>query len=149
MRIEDEIKMDSFPSIQQKLNINLMYSYNWTQERLQSFFAGFGLTAQQYNVLRILRNHYPQALTTSHILEQMVEKNAGVSRLVDRLVKKGLVSKRVSKQDRRLVDVTISEEGTKVLEQLDEQHHQIDDVFNNLSLGEMVTMNRLLDKLRG
>ena len=149
MRIEDELKVESFPSIQQKLNINLMYSYNWTQERLQSFFAEFGLTAQQYNVLRILRNHQPKALTTSQILEEMVEKSAGVSRLVDRLVKKGLVEKIVSKEDRRLVDVSISEEGIKVMDSLNEQNHQIDGVFNNLSLGEMVTMNRLLDKLRG
>ncbi len=149
MRIEDEINIESFPSMQQKLNINLMYSYTWAQEQLQAFFGQFGLTAQQYNVLRILRDHHPKAMTTSQILEEMIEKNAGVSRLVDRLVKKDMVIKVVSHKDRRLVDVTISDTGMQALDRMDQHDQQVDDVFNNLSLGEMMTLNRLLDKMRG
>ena len=149
MRIEDEIKVDQFPSIQQKLSINLIYTHDWAYNHLQSFFGEYDLTSQQYNVLRILRGNYPKGYTTSEILERMMEKNAGVSRLVDRLVKKGLVEKKTSSIDKRLVDIVISESALKILERMDINRHRIDDIYANLDENEIEQLNRLLDKLRG
>ncbi|MEQ9051714.1 MAG: MarR family transcriptional regulator [Marinoscillum sp.] len=149
MKIEDEIKGEDFVSVQHKLRVNLNFTYLWTQDQLQHFFAGYGLTAQQYNVLRILRGAFPHSYTTSQILDRMLEKNAGVSRLVDRLLKKELVIKEVSAKDKRLVDVTISYKGHALCERMDEEMKQVDSIYNNLDLEEMDQLNHLLDKLRG
>ena len=148
MRIEDEIKVAKFPSIQQKLSINLIYTHDWAYNRLQSFFDEYDLTSQQYNVLRILRGNYPEGYTTSEILERMMEKNAGVSRLVDRLVKKGLATKKTSAVDKRLIDVVISEKALEVLEQMDNNRFRIDEIYSNLDTSEIEQLNNILDKLR-
>ncbi len=149
MRIEDEIQVKKFPSKQQKLSINLIFTHVWAYEKLQAFFGEHGLTSQQYNVLRILRGQYPEGLTTSEILQRMMEKNAGVSRLVDRLIKKGLVNKSPSDFDKRLVDVTINQKGLQIVENMDLERHRIDEIYSNLSEQEIDTMNALLDKMRG
>jgi DNA-binding MarR family transcriptional regulator len=149
MRIEDEIRIKEFPSKQQKLSINLIFTHFWAYEKLQTFFGEHGLTSQQYNVLRILRGQYPEGLTTSEILQRMMEKSAGVSRLVDRLVKKGLVRKSVSNFDKRLVDVTINQKGLQIVENMDSEKQRIDEIYSNLTEQEVDTMNTLLDKMRG
>jgi len=149
MTIEEAIKVSEFPSLEQKLSINLIYTHSWAYEQLQQFFGEHGLTSQQYNVLRILRGRYPEGYTTSEILERMMEKNAGVSRLVDRLVKKGLVVKRVSSIDKRLVDVVVSENALKIMEKMDMERIRIDEIYVNLNELEMQQLNELLDKLRG
>lgn len=149
MRIEEAIKVKRFPSPQQKLSINLIYTHMWAYDQLQAFFGEYGLTSQQYNILRILRGQYPNGLSTSGILERMMEKNAGVSRLVDRLVKKNLVEKSVSPADKRLVDVTISARGLEIVEAMDRARHRIDEIYSNLEESEIDLLNNLLDKLRG
>ncbi len=149
MKIEDEIKGEGFMSVQHKLRVNLSFTHSWTYERMQQFFAGYDLTAQQYTVLRILRSAFPLSYTTSQILDRMAEKNAGVSRMVDRLLKKELVIKEVSSKDKRLVDVTISYKGHALCERIDEEIKELDNIYNNLSLEEMDQLNDLLDKLRG
>jgi len=133
MKIEDEIRVERFPSIQQKLSINIIFTHVWAYEQLKQFFGEYGLTPQQSNVLRILRGQYPKALTTSEIHTRMMEKNAGISRLVDRLLKKRFVEKTICEKDRRLVDVVISDKGLRVLEKMDQNRHGIDAIYSNLS----------------
>ncbi|GMT50234.1 MAG: MarR family transcriptional regulator [bacterium] len=149
MRIEDEVKTTSFHSIQQKLSSNIIFTHGWAYDQMQEVFGAYGLTSQQYNVLRILRGQYPEAITTANIHNRMLEKNAGVSRLVDRLLKKDFVEKTVCEKDKRLVDVIISDKGLKVLEEIDSEWHRIDAIYSNLSDEEIHTLNGLLDKLRG
>ncbi len=149
MRIEDEIKTKSFHSLQQKLSANIIFTHGWVEDQIQEIFGEYGLTSQQYNVLRILKGQYPKAITTANIHDRMLEKNAGVSRLVDRLLKKGFVEKTVCEKDKRLVDVIASDKGLKVLMEIDREWDRVDAIFSNLSDEEIHTLNDLLDKLRG
>jgi DNA-binding MarR family transcriptional regulator len=147
MSIEKDIHQSKFKSEYQKSIINIIYTYNWTRERLQQIFDKENLTPQQFNILRILRGS-AVPLSTLQIRERMLDKMSDTSRIVDRLVKKGLVKKITNKSDKRLVDVTISEKGKKVLQKMDQFENDIAAIMKNLSLNEAKTLNKLLDKIR-
>jgi DNA-binding MarR family transcriptional regulator len=148
MRIEDAIQVDTFPSVYQKVSINLIYTMTWADVRLQEFFGEFNLTSSQYNVLRILRGQHPRPVSTAVIRDRMIHRNAGVSRLVDRLAEKGLLTKSTCEADRRLVDVVITPAGLDVLRRMDDQKARIDAIYANLSEDEALELSRLLDKIR-
>jgi len=128
--------------------INLLYTYGWTIERIKNFLAGEDITHQRYNILRILRGSSPEPLSTLQIRERMLDKMSDTSRIVDRLLAKELVKKCVCPKDKRLVDVTISDKGQKLLKKLDTEAANIDNVMNNLTESEAEQLSHLLDKLR-
>jgi len=78
----------------------------------------------------------------------MIDKMSDTSRIVDRLLSKGLVKKVICKKDRRLVDVTITDKGLKLLEKLDNKQDDMDDILSNLSEKEALSLSKLLDKIR-
>ncbi len=147
MSIDKDIKQTKFKSEYQKAVINLVFTYNWTIEKLKVFFEKGDLTMQQFNILRILRGSH-QPLSTLQIRDRMLDKMSDTSRIVDRLLVKGLVKKVVCKTDKRLVDITITAKGKKVLEKLDVHEKEMDNIVNQLSLDEAKKLNRLLDKIR-
>ena len=147
MSIETDINQTKFRSEYHKMNINLIFTYNWLIEQSKRFFEKADLTSQQYNILRILRGA-GNPLTTLQIRQRMLDKMSDTSRIVDRLLKKQLVEKVTSKSDRRLVDVTITEKGLLLLEKLDGFSDEMDAQFSSLSTEEAETINQLLDKLR-
>src|SRR5580692_11323667 len=113
MTIENEIKQPKFRNEHQKAAINLIYTYNWANEQMKKILDRYDITSQQFNILRILRGaHGP--LSTLQIRERMLDKMSDSSRIVDRLIKKGLVKKNICKTDRRLVDVIITKKGKKL-----------------------------------
>lgn len=127
--------------------VNLIYTYNWTTERLKRIFDKEDLTMQQYNILRILRGS-PLPLSTLQIRERMLDKMSDTSRIVDRLIIKDLVKKGTCKFDKRLVDVTITEKGKNVLSKIDSFEADIESIADALSETEAKSLNNLLDKLR-
>jgi DNA-binding MarR family transcriptional regulator len=147
MSLENEINQHKFRNEYQKSAINIVYTYNWLTERMYKVFDQWEITSQQFNILRILRGA-GEPLSTLQIRQRMLDRMSDTSRIVDRLVIKGLVKKSVCKNDRRLVDVVITDKGRKLLEQLDEYNDQLDDVMKNLTESEARTLNELLDKLR-
>jgi len=148
MGIDQDILQTKFRNEYQKASINLIYTHNWMLERSREFFASEDITPQQFNILRILRGSHPQPLSTLQIRERMLDKMSDTSRIVDRLLKKGLVKKITCKADRRLVDVTISDKGLKLLEKMDRHDSDMEAVFKNLTDAEAKTLNKLLDKVR-
>ncbi|WP_431212817.1 family 10 glycosylhydrolase [Puia sp. P3] len=114
---------------------------------MNALFNESDITPQQFNILRILRGE-SKALSTMQIRQRMLDKMSDTSRIVDRLVKKGLVKKTPNAEDRRLVDVVITTKGRKLLEKIDPFEQDIDKYMNNLSEEETRTLNLLLDKLR-
>jgi DNA-binding MarR family transcriptional regulator len=147
MGIENDINQQKFRSEYQKSAINLIYTFNWISEKMKSFFEEHDITSQQFNILRILRGaHKP--LSTLQIRDRMLDKMSDTSRIVDRLVKKSLVKKNICKTDRRLVDITITKKGEKLLEDLDLRNEQMDAILSNLSEEDAKTLNHLLDKIR-
>ena len=148
MGIEKDIKQAKFRNHRQKAGINLIYTLGWIRDRTKSIFEAEDITSQQFNILRILRGSFPQPLSTLQIRERMLEKMSDTSRIVDRLVTKELVKKITCKNDRRLVDVIITENGKKLLERLDSRQNEIDGVLGNLSEKEANILSDLLDKIR-
>ena len=147
MTLEKEINQRKFRNEYQKSAINIIYTYNWLTEKINKVFHEWDITSQQFNILRILRGA-GKPLSTLQIRQRMLDKMSDTSRIVDRLVKKGLVKKTICKADRRLVDVTISEKGKKLLEKIDAYDEQMDKIMMNLTEAEAAVLNGLLDKIR-
>ena len=105
------------------------------------------ITQQQYNILRILRGS-ECPLSTLKIRERMLDKMSDTSRIVDRLIVKGLVEKTACIKDKRLVDITISKKGLQLLEKLDSLNEHIDSILKGVTEKEAQAMNQILDKLR-
>jgi MarR family 2-MHQ and catechol resistance regulon transcriptional repressor len=148
MGIDQDILQSKFRNEHQKAIVNLLYTYNWVTEKSKELFASEDITPQQFNILRILRGSHPTPLSTLQIRERMLDKMSDTSRIVDRLITKGLVKKGICKDDRRLVDVMITEKGKKLLERLDARQDEIDNIIGNLSKKEASYLSELLDKIR-
>lgn len=148
MSIEKDILQNSFRNARQKALINVLYTYGWAVERIRGFLSSEDITHQQFNILRILRGAHPQPLSTLQIRDRMLDKMSDTSRIVDRLVLKELVEKRLCPADKRLVDVTITHKGQELLKRLDENQSGMDDVLSGLSEEEAEQLSALLDKLR-
>lgn len=149
MGLEQDINQHHFNSENQKALINLIYTYHWATERIKKVLGQDGITLQQFNILRILRGSDPQPLSTLTIRERMLDKMSDTSRIVDRLVLKGLVTKKMSATDKRLVDVSITKAGKNLLTRIDQKGDAMHAVSQNLDLDELKQLNALLDKLRG
>ncbi len=149
MTLEKDISQRNFRNLNQKSMVNLIYTYHWVVEKIKDLLSAEDITLQQYNILRILRGSFPAPLSTLQIRDRMLDKMSDTSRIVDRLVVKGLVQKNTSKTDKRLVDVIITDEGRELLSTLDLHNDQLDNIVTSLSEDEMNTFNNLLDKLRG
>ena len=148
MKIEDEIKQSSFRSPLQKAGINLLFTYHWMINQQKDFFKPYGITTQQFNMLRILRGQYPKSVSGADIKSRMLDKNSDVSRLLDRLLSKKLVAKSQSNTDKRAADVLITEKGLELLKQIDVSINSLDNILNGLTAEEATQLSMLLDKSR-
>ena len=148
MRLEDEIQQKKFKSIQQKLVLNLIYTTNWLTAKQDTLFKNSGITVQQYNVLRILRGQYPNPCSIKLIKERMLDRMSDTSRIVDKLFTKKLLLRKECPNDRRSVDIVISEKGLELLKSLDHIDELSKQTIKSLSQDEINTLNNLLDKLR-
>ncbi len=149
MGIEKDIQQMKFRNEYQKAVINLIYTSNWMREKTTGILEEEDITPQQFNILRILRGSQQKPLSTLQIRERMLDKMSDTSRIVDRLIAKGLVKKNTCREDRRLVDVCIAEKGLKMLERLDTKQNEMDGVLSNLTEKEATMLSELLDKIRG
>jgi DNA-binding MarR family transcriptional regulator len=147
MGIEKDIQQSCFRNEFQKMGINLIYTANWLNEKITHILANEEITQQQYNILRILRGS-ECPLSTLKIRERMLDKMSDTSRIVDRLIAKGLVEKSACLKDKRLVDITISKKGLVLVDKLDQFNDQIDAVLKGVDEKEAQTINLLLDKIR-
>ncbi|MDQ3022201.1 MAG: MarR family transcriptional regulator [Bacteroidota bacterium] len=149
MRLEDEIKQQSFRSEYHKLVVNMFFTGSWLNFRSFEMLKPFKLTPQQFNILRILKGQFPNPATVNLLIERMLDKMSNASRIVDRLVAKKLVERKTCIKDRRCVDVRITEKGITLLEKIAENESKFEKQFSNLSIAEAKKINTLLDKLRG
>lgn len=149
MKLEDEIQQKKFKHEYQKLAVNLLYTSHWLNGHYNTFFKNSDTTTQQYNVLRILRGQYPKPSSIKLIKERMLDKMSDASRIVDKLITKELVIRRECPNDRRSVDVVITQKGLDLLESLDNIDEKFKEVCKTLTEQEVKTLNDLLDKLRG
>jgi DNA-binding MarR family transcriptional regulator len=149
MLLEDEIQQKSFKSPHQKLAVNLLYTTNWLSSHYHKFFKDSDLTTQQFNVLRILRGQFPKPCSLKCIKERMLDKMSDCSRIMDKLVSKGYAVRNECPNDRRSVNIIISEKGLDLLKDLDFIDDATKDIFKNLPTHQIELLNNLLDNLRG
>ncbi len=148
MKIEDEIK-GRFRNEYHKGLINLIFTTKHLSYDFHQSLKKHGLAEQQYNVLRILRGFRSEApLCIGFIKERMLDKDSDVSRIVDRLFEKGLVSRVENKEDRRQKSVEITENGLQLLDSMSNCQQKEDTLLTNLTIDEVIELSYLLDKIR-
>lgn len=149
MKIEEEIKQKAFKNEFQKAMINILFTSGWLEHKQTQFFKQWGISPQQYNVLRILRGQNNNPITVASIQERMMDKMSNASRLVEKLKQKNLIDRKECKTDRRQVDIIITKKGLDLLSEIDNYINEHEKIMKNLSKDEALELNRILDKLRG
>ncbi len=149
MRIEEIIKT-TFPMAQEKKALlNVMYTQNVIADQFNELLKPFDLSAEQFNVLRILRGQKGNPVNMCTIQERMIAKTSNTTRLVDKLLLKELVLREICPQNRRKMEITITSKGIELLKQLDPLVEAHEKKFgNNLSEKELAQLNTLLEKFR-
>jgi len=129
--------------------VNVSFTHNWCNDKVKQAVAPYEVTSQQFNVLRILRGQYPNPSTINLIKARMLDKMSDASRIVDRLVQKDLVMKRINSYDKRAVDIVITEKGIQLLKKTDKEVNISAILSDNLTPEEAEQLNLLLEKARG
>ncbi len=148
MTIEDEIGQSHFVSDYHRAIVNVMFTSGWITNRLREILRPHKLTHQQYNVLRILRGKTPCACTATEVKSVMIDKTPDLTRLLERLVAKGLATRTVCENNRRALDIQITKQGITLLERI---QPEIDGFLGSLEVvseEEAQLLSSLLDKLR-
>ncbi len=134
-----------FDNSKVKALVNILYTASWITNIQNSFFKSFGISPQQYNILRIL-NGAKAPLKVQTIKDRMIDRSPNATRLMDKLCAKKLIDRIPCPEDRRVVHITITEKGKKLLGDISENLN--DDILKNLTENEATQLSDLLDKLR-
>lgn len=149
MLLEQRIQQSRpFRSEHERAAVNVLYTATWILEHMRDFLAGYGITQQQYNVLRILRGQYPESISTCDIRNRMIDRAPDASRIVDRMIAKNLVQKTPSVKDKRRIDVTITKNGLALLDAISVAMEGPDNLLRRLSTEECKHLNSLLDTMK-
>lgn len=150
MKLQKEIHQKRFKNEWQKVIVNLIFTHGWLKGKLKQKLKPYGVTMQQFNVLRILNGQYPNPISTSIIRERMLDKMSDASRIVDRLYQKDLIERKTCASDRRLVDVVITEKGRALLQKISLEEEALEGIASkNITKEEADLLSGLLDKIRG
>ena len=148
-KIEEAIKQSEFKDNYNKVVVNLLYTHSYLVNFQTAVLKPMDLSPEQYNVLRILRGQQGKPVTIAAIQERMLNTMSNASRLVDKLKIKDLVKRDECPENRRKVDVLITDKGLQLLESLEPQIATANKKAIQLEENEVVYLNNLLDKLRG
>ena len=149
MEIGKEIKQSKFKNEHHKLFINILFTGSWLNTKQTCHIKPYGISSQQYNILRILRGQHPNPATVNLLIDRMMDKNSNASRLVEKLRMKNLVERATCPDDRRAVNVAISKKGLDLLIEMDKCEEKCINELKTLSSKEAEQLNSFLDKLRG
>jgi DNA-binding MarR family transcriptional regulator len=147
MRLEEAIK-SHFRNDQHKALLNIYYTNSVLQTHYKNLMRPFDLTPQQFNVLRILKGQYPEAVRIGLVKGRMIDRNSDMTRLVKRLVQKGLIERINCPVDKRQFDLKITEKGMEVLDKLSLAVASFEDNLKGLSKEELEQLNSLMEKFR-
>ena len=134
-----------FPNNKVKALLNIIYTANWISSQQNSFFKPYGISPQQFNILRILKGA-KESLKVQTIKERMLERAPNATRLMDKLCGKDLIKRIACPEDRRVVHIEITEIGLNLLEDISK--HMKADYIENLTDEEAGYLSDLLDKIR-
>jgi DNA-binding MarR family transcriptional regulator len=147
MNVEAILKTEKKIPLESRTVIHLMLVHNKVTENISHSFKPFGISAQQFNVLRILRGQQGKPANLSTLNERMVSKMSNTTRLVDKLMNKGYVDRIVCPANRRKVEITITEEGLQALSEMDKVLNKTEhELLANFTVKELEQLNILLNK---
>ncbi|WP_372767351.1 MarR family winged helix-turn-helix transcriptional regulator [Lutibacter sp.] len=128
---------------------NILQTGNWMNEKFSDHLKQYALSIQQYQVLRSLRELGGEPANLLTLQAEMVSKNSNTTRLVEKLRLKGLISRIQSEENRRMVEIRITEKGLNLLAEIDDVHSEFkNDIVEGLTDDEILTLNKLLEKIR-
>lgn len=149
MKLEDEIKQTKpFKSEIQKLILNISVTSSWFNSIFAEKLKPYEISPPQYNVLRILKGKYPESYCNQDITQRMIDKSSNASRIVDKLVDKKLASRTEDKNDRRSVNIKITDKGLKLLETIEKAPTFNFSKIKEFNEEKARLMNEWLDELR-
>ncbi len=148
MTINEAVKQANFRDEQQRMLINILYTNNWLINKIKKTLKSHNITHQQYNVLRILNGKYPSTCSVGDIKRVMLDKTPDVTRLIDRLLQKELVSRCRCINNRRQINVSITEKGISLLQNIRPQMDEMMQFTQKISDKEAEKVNFILDKIR-
>ncbi|GAA4318017.1 MarR family transcriptional regulator [Compostibacter hankyongensis] len=149
MKIEAAIRQTRFTDNYQKMVVNFVYTGNWLRDEQVKIFKAYGILPQHYNALRILKGRYPDPVSPGEIKAVMLDKANDLTRLLDKLVQKEMVQRRLCETNRRKMDVTITPKGLKLIEELEKPLGAFTQTLKKrLTDKEAAQLSRLLDKMR-
>lgn len=149
MKIEKEINQPKFKSNHEKAVVNVLYTGYWLKDRGEKVLKPFQLNEQHYNILRILKGRHPKTICPSEIKEVLLNKRGDLTRLLDKLVKMELVDRHHNDDNRRMINLEITDQGIALLEKLVPQIVDTNISSRKLTSDEAGQLSDLLDKLRG
>lgn len=132
-----------------KVMLNILYTQNMISDSVNEILKPYSLSGEQFNVLRILRGQGNKAVNMNLIQERMITKNSNTTRLIDKLLLKELVTRKVCPDNRRKMEVAITAKGLELLSELDPKIKEHENCFaSNLIPEELIQLNNLLEKYR-
>lgn len=132
-----------------KASLNILYTAWWLKTRMSNELKAYGLTHEQYNVLRILKGKHPEQMCVKNITCRMIERSSNVPRIIDRLENKKLVKRTVSPSDRRETVITLTQSGLAILEVTTEKINALMETMVRIESSDARRLNELLERLRG
>ncbi|GBD88862.1 HTH-type transcriptional regulator MhqR [bacterium BMS3Abin03] len=148
--LKKRLKQKKFDSAEQVALLNILVTANFLRMKIDNACSKFGITATQFNMLRILNGKYPEGYPRREIINRMIEPAPDVTRLIDRLIKQGLVERFTSADDRRLSVARITKKGIKVLEKTKPKINDLNSLISdNLTPGEIRKISDSLEKIYG
>ncbi len=148
MKLELELQQVQFQSEQHKLMLNILFTSSWLNRMQLYHLREEGITPPQYNILRILRGSKDRYMNLGEISGRMIDRSSNTSRLIDKLVGKDLVTRKINSSDRRQMDIKITTTGLALLDKLKEPIERATEPFLQIDVKEAKLFNSLLDELR-
>ena len=149
MEIGDAIKQSHFADNYQKGIVNLLYTGNWVRDEQIRLLKQYDILPQHYNILRIIKGRYPEPISPGEIKEVLIDRSNDLTRLLDKLERKGFIKRRLCTVNRRKMDVTLSAKGVKLIEDTTRSLEPfVNGLKGRITDKEAETLSRLLDKIR-
>lgn len=148
MKLDQAIQSTRFKNEVHKAGLNILYTAWWLKTVMSRELKEFGLTHEQYNVLRILKGKHPELICVKDIACRMIEKNSNVPRIIDRLEIKKLVKRATSEADKRETVISLTQSGIAVLEASTQRVNAIFDEVMVINEAEAASINQLLERVR-
>jgi DNA-binding MarR family transcriptional regulator len=149
MSLENDLQQEKFTSEYNKAAVNILFTSSWLYNINAARLKEHDITPEQYNVLRILRGSHPRPLMLADITGRMIDKSSNATRLVEKLRQKGFLKREICENNRRQVDISITDKGLNLLKRIDADESEWLATLKTITKSEAQELNRILDKLRG